>query len=113
MLDRFVRRWLGPLLLGTGGVTLLYGVALLVGWAGWRPAEPPSYSVRSYAVLLHNWPAVMIVVALVVTAAGVRVVRYARRERAYERARDERTRSLRQRRPDDSAAVAAGERPRG
>ncbi len=86
MLDRFIERWLGPLLLALGTVGLMAAAALGMGWFA-APAEPlpPGVDVVVYLGprrALYSDPRFVALLASVCLSVGYQLTRHFRRERA-------------------------------
>jgi hypothetical protein len=86
MLDRFIERWLGPLLLVLGGLGLVAAAALERGWFAAPPEPlPPGVDLRVYLGFrgaLYEQPGFVGSVAFLCLVVGFHLTRHFRRERA-------------------------------
>jgi hypothetical protein len=88
MLDRFIERWLGPLLIASGGLGLLAACALALGWLAPPPTPPPGGGMRIILGprgALYEQPDLVAAVASLCLVVGVHLTRHFRRERARSR----------------------------
>ena len=81
-----MERWLGPLLIALGGVGLLVGAAMYLGWiVPPRPPIPPGVDALLYVPRLRDEPELYLFGGLALLALGVNLTRHFRRERLRSR----------------------------